>query len=68
MYAIRCIPVLSTGTTLLFGSSWGLVAVALFAVVIAVRAVLEEKTLKAELDGYAGYAAKVRYRLIPLVW
>jgi protein-S-isoprenylcysteine O-methyltransferase Ste14 len=58
----------SAGTTLLFGSWWGLVAVALLAAVIAVRAVLEEETLKAELDGYAGYAAKVRYRLILLVW
>ena len=58
----------SAGTTLLFGSWWGLVAVALLAVVIALRAVLEEETLKAELDGYAGYAAKVRYRLIPLIW
>jgi protein-S-isoprenylcysteine O-methyltransferase Ste14 len=58
----------SAGTTLLFGSWWGLFAVALFAVVIAVRAVLEEEMLKAELDGYAGYAAKVRYRLIPLFW
>ena len=58
----------SSGTTLLLGSWWGLVAVALLAVVIALRAVLEEETLKAELDGYAGYAAKVRYRLIPLIW
>jgi hypothetical protein len=56
----------SAGTTLLFGSWWGLVAVVLLTVVIAARAVLEEETLKAELDGYAGYAAKVRYRLIPL--
>jgi protein-S-isoprenylcysteine O-methyltransferase Ste14 len=34
----------------------------------AVRAVLEEETLKAELEGYADYAAHVRYRLVPLVW
>jgi protein-S-isoprenylcysteine O-methyltransferase Ste14 len=43
-------------------------AVALFGVLIAVRAVLEEETLKAELEGYADYAARVRYRLVPLVW
>jgi protein-S-isoprenylcysteine O-methyltransferase Ste14 len=58
----------SLGTTLLFGSWWGLVAVAAFAVAIAVRAVLEEETLKAELDGYADYAARVRYRLVPRLW
>jgi protein-S-isoprenylcysteine O-methyltransferase Ste14 len=32
------------------------------------RAVLEERTLKAELDGYADYAARVRYRLVPHLW
>jgi protein-S-isoprenylcysteine O-methyltransferase Ste14 len=58
----------SAGTTLLFGSWWGLVAIALFSLLIAGRAVLEEETLKAELEGYADYVAKVRYRLIPLVW
>ena len=58
----------SVGTALLFGSWWGLLAVALFGVLLAVRAVLEEETLKAELEGYADYAAHVRYRLVPLLW
>jgi protein-S-isoprenylcysteine O-methyltransferase Ste14 len=58
----------SVGTALLFGSWWGLVAVALFAVAISVRAVLEEETLKSELEGYADYAGRVRYRLVPLLW
>jgi protein-S-isoprenylcysteine O-methyltransferase Ste14 len=56
------------GTALLFGSWWGLLAVALFGLLIAVRAVLEEETLKAKLEGYADYAAHVRYRLVPLLW
>ena len=56
----------SVGTALLFGSWWGLLAVALFGVLIAVRAVLEEETLKAELEGYADYAAHVRYPAGPL--
>ena len=30
--------------------------------------VLEERTLRAELDGYDAYAAEVRYRLVPHVW
>jgi protein-S-isoprenylcysteine O-methyltransferase Ste14 len=58
----------SVGVPLLLGSWWGLAAGALLLVVIGVRAVLEERTLKAELAGYADYATKVRYRLVPLVW
>jgi protein-S-isoprenylcysteine O-methyltransferase Ste14 len=32
------------------------------------RAVLEERTLLAELAGYADYARRVRYRLVPHLW
>ena len=35
---------------------------------MAARAVMEERMLAAELAGYAEYAARVRYRLIPFVW
>jgi protein-S-isoprenylcysteine O-methyltransferase Ste14 len=35
---------------------------------IGVRAVLEERMLMAELAGYADYAARVRYRLVPRLW
>jgi len=55
-------------TPLLLGSWWGLVLAPLMIAVLAVRAVLEERTLAVELEGYAEYAARVRYRLIPLVW
>jgi protein-S-isoprenylcysteine O-methyltransferase Ste14 len=37
-------------------------------VLISARAVLEENTLTAELDGYADYRRRVRYRLVPGVW
>ena len=37
-------------------------------VVVAIRAVEEEKFLKAYLSGYEAYRQKVRYRLIPGVW
>lgn len=56
------------GMGLLLGSWW---AVAIAAVVVALfglRAVWEENTLIAELPGYAAYAERVRYRLIPRVW
>jgi len=35
---------------------------------ILVRTSLEDRTLREELAGYAEYAQKVRYRLIPHVW
>jgi protein-S-isoprenylcysteine O-methyltransferase Ste14 len=37
-------------------------------VIIALRAVWEEETLRAELPGYADYASRVKYRLVPGVW
>jgi protein-S-isoprenylcysteine O-methyltransferase Ste14 len=33
-----------------------------------VRTALEDRTLQAELSGYAEYALRVRFRLIPGVW
>ena len=56
------------GAPLLLGSWWGLAAGAGLVLVIAMRAVLEEQTLMAELAGYADYAARVRYRLVPHLW
>jgi protein-S-isoprenylcysteine O-methyltransferase Ste14 len=56
------------GTSLLLGSWWGLVPAALLVLIMAWRAVQEERTLRAELPGYVEYAARVRYRLIPGVW
>jgi protein-S-isoprenylcysteine O-methyltransferase Ste14 len=32
------------------------------------RAILEDRTLRAELPGYAEYAQQVRWRLLPGVW
>jgi protein-S-isoprenylcysteine O-methyltransferase Ste14 len=59
---------INAGAPLLLGSWWGLAVGALFTVLIGVRALLEENTLKAELAGYVDYAARVRYRLVPYVW
>lgn len=56
------------GIALLLGSWWAVAIAAVLAALFAVRAVWEEETLKAELDGYAAYAERVRYRLIPGVW
>ena len=59
---------INVGAPLLLGSWWGLVVGALFTVLIGVRAVLEERMLKSELDGYVDYANRVRYRLVPYLW
>ena len=56
------------GTSLLLGSWWGMVAVLVLAVQLAIRIAIEEKTLRAGLQGYDDYAARVRYRLVPLIW
>jgi len=56
------------GTTLLLVSWYGLFVGAFLIAPIAFRAVLEERTLRAELPGYDAYIARVKYRLIPRVW
>ena len=56
------------GTPLLLSSWIGLCSVPALAAVLVVRAVLEELTLAEGLPGYAEYAARVRFRLIPYVW
>jgi len=56
------------GIALLLGSWWAVATAAAVVLLFAVRAVWEEETLKAELDGYAAYAERVRFRLIPWVW
>jgi protein-S-isoprenylcysteine O-methyltransferase Ste14 len=55
-------------TPLVLGSVWALIPAALTVAVLIVRTALEDRTLQAELDGYADYARQVRYRLLPGVW
>ena len=57
-----------TGTPLLLGSWYGVVLGLAFMLVLARRAVLEERTLRNELHGYADYMTHVKYRLIPFIW
>jgi protein-S-isoprenylcysteine O-methyltransferase Ste14 len=56
------------GTPLLLGSWYGVVLAPVLVAAFGVRAVLEERTLAAQFPDYADYAARVRYRFIPLVW
>lgn len=56
------------GTPLLLGSWYGLAFAPVFIVLLAGRAVIEERVLTRALDGYAAYAERVRYRLVPYIW
>ena len=56
------------GTPLLLGSGYGIVGGLLLMLMLARRAVLEERTLQTELHGYAAYMRQVKYRLVPYVW
>lgn len=53
---------------LILGSLWGLIPFAMYPIIIAARILNEEKVLSEQLDGYAEYLKKVKYRLIPFVW
>jgi protein-S-isoprenylcysteine O-methyltransferase Ste14 len=51
------------------GSWWGLLLFGpVFLALIVWRLLDEEKFLRGNLPGYAGYTRKVRYRLVPHVW
>jgi protein-S-isoprenylcysteine O-methyltransferase Ste14 len=56
------------GSALLLGSWWGVAMSLIFAILFGIRTRIEENTLTTGLPGYADYAARVRYRLVPGVW
>lgn len=56
------------GTPFALASWWGLVLFVFMFVVIVIRLLDEEKLLLASLPGYAEYAARIKYRLIPCAW
>jgi hypothetical protein len=56
------------GTALLLGSCYGVLCTPVFIGLFAVRAVLEERLLRKELEGYDAYVARVKYRFFPHVW
>jgi protein-S-isoprenylcysteine O-methyltransferase Ste14 len=59
---------LIVGIPLLLGSWWGLALAPVIVLLLAVRAVMEERMLMTELPGYMDYAVRVRYRLVPFIW
>jgi protein-S-isoprenylcysteine O-methyltransferase Ste14 len=55
-------------TPFLLGSWWALIPMAITLPLYVLRTALEDRTLQAELPGYAEYAVQTRYRLLPGVW
>ena len=55
-------------TPVALGSWWALLPIAPVVLVVVRRAGLEDAMLQRELEGYAGYAGRVRFRLVPGVW
>lgn len=53
---------------LILGSRWALGIAFLILGVTIVRTALEDRALQRELEGYAAYAQRVRYRLVPGIW
>jgi len=59
---------LFTGVPILLGSMYGLIIGVLMSCLLVARIIGEERMLVKELDGYADYRKKVKYRLIPFIW
>lgn len=60
--------VLNAATPLIIGSLAALIPTGIIILALIIRTALEDRMLRRELDGYAEYAKRVRYRLCPGVW
>ncbi len=66
MYAVTLLLFISMPIVL--GSVFALPIFLFYPFIIAKRITDEERLLEAELDGYAEYKMRVKYRLIPFIW
>lgn len=53
---------------LIIGSLYAFIPLALYGALMFLRTYLEDETLREELPGYAEYAERVKFRLLPGVW
>ena len=60
--------VMQVATALALESAWALVPAGVTTALLVLRTALEDSTLRAELPGYADYAQRTRYRLVPGIW
>lgn len=58
----------AVATPLIIGSIVGLIPAGIAGFLLLIRTSLEDKTLHSELNGYAEYTERVRYRLFPGIW
>lgn len=56
------------GIPLALASWWALVPAALASALLALRTSWEDRLLRSELSGYADYARRTRFRLLPGIW
>jgi protein-S-isoprenylcysteine O-methyltransferase Ste14 len=66
MYA--AVLVMFPSMAFMLGSWHGLAATTILDVGLVIRTVMEDRELYRRLEGYAEYARKVRYRLVPWIW
>ncbi|MDD4858994.1 MAG: isoprenylcysteine carboxylmethyltransferase family protein [Dehalococcoidales bacterium] len=66
MYASAII--MSYSISLALGSLYSLIPDTLLVIGLVWRTILEERLLRAELEGYTEYAQKVKFRLVPGIW
>ncbi len=55
-------------TPIVLGSWWALIPGSALAILVVVRTAKEDRMLHDELQGYAQYAKRVGYRLVPGIW
>lgn len=56
------------GFPLMMTSAWAFVPAAIAVLALVIRTAFEDRFLTEQLEGYAAYRQKVRYRLIPGIW
>jgi len=58
----------SLSIPLIIESVFTFIPTGIYALLMIIRTLLEDRTLQKELNGYSEYAEKVRYRLLPWLW
>ncbi len=53
---------------MILGSLYAFIPLTLYGALMFLRTYLEDKTLRKDLPGYADYAERVKFRLIPWIW
>lgn len=60
--------IIDLATPLVLNSAWAFIPAVITTLAIFIRTNLEDEALQQNLEGYWGYARRVRRRLIPFIW